>query len=212
MHDLAERLVAGHQARVVQHLVPEPRVEEMQHGVFGAADIQIHRHPVTLQLRIHQAARIVGIDEAQVVPARARPLRHGVGLAARRPSAGRIGRVQPVRGLGQRPLRRTAGPEVLQVRERQRQFGFRKGTRNAVHEHDRKRFAPVTLAAEQPVAQTVGDPRPTPAAPIKPVHRGLFGLLHAHAVQELAVDNHALAAEGRVLVALRRLNGAYDLQ
>ena len=142
VHDLAERLVAGHQAGVVQHLVPEPRIKEMQHGVFGAADVQVHRHPVALQFRVHQAARIAGIDEAQVVPARARPLRHGVGLAARRPAAGRIDRVQPVSGLGQRPLRRTAGPEVLQVRERQRQFAFRQGTGNSVHEHDRKRLAP----------------------------------------------------------------------
>ena len=42
IHEPLERLGRGDVAEVVQHLVPKPFVEQMQHGVLGAADIQIH--------------------------------------------------------------------------------------------------------------------------------------------------------------------------
>ena len=39
--ELEERLRGGDVAQVEEHLVPEPGVEQMQHGVFGAADVEI---------------------------------------------------------------------------------------------------------------------------------------------------------------------------
>ena len=45
-----ERLGGRDQAGVVEHLLPEAGVEQMQHRVLDAADIQVDRHPVALQL------------------------------------------------------------------------------------------------------------------------------------------------------------------
>ena len=91
---------------VVEHLVPEARVEQVQHGVLDAADVEVDRHPVALRLRRTTARRVVvRVEEAQVVPARARPLRHGVGLAHARacPSGSVI--IEPVvAGARQRRL------------------------------------------------------------------------------------------------------------
>ena len=36
-----ERLGRGHVAQVEEHLVPEAGVEQVQHGVFGAADVEV---------------------------------------------------------------------------------------------------------------------------------------------------------------------------
>lgn len=56
-------------------LVPEARVEEVEHGVLGPAHVKVHRHPVLLRRLVHQRAAVAGVDEAQIVPAAARPLR-----------------------------------------------------------------------------------------------------------------------------------------
>ena len=43
--ELLKRLGHADDAAVVEHLVPEARVEKVEHGVLGAADVQIDRHP-----------------------------------------------------------------------------------------------------------------------------------------------------------------------
>lgn len=55
-------------------LVPEPSVQEVEHGMLGATDVQVHWHPVLLRSLVHQRAAVAGIDEPQVVPAATRPL------------------------------------------------------------------------------------------------------------------------------------------
>ena len=41
VHELLERLGVLHHAHVEQHLVPEAGVQEMQHGVLVAANVQV---------------------------------------------------------------------------------------------------------------------------------------------------------------------------
>jgi hypothetical protein len=48
VEQLLERLLGEHQAAVVEHLVPEAGVEQVQHRVLDAADVEIDRHPVLL--------------------------------------------------------------------------------------------------------------------------------------------------------------------
>ena len=48
-----ERLVELHQAQVAHHPGPEPRIQQVQHGVLDSADILIHRHPVVVALIDH---------------------------------------------------------------------------------------------------------------------------------------------------------------
>ncbi len=47
---LLERLLGADVPQVVQHLVPEARVQQVQHRVFGAADVQVDGHPLLLVL------------------------------------------------------------------------------------------------------------------------------------------------------------------
>ena len=87
---------------VIQHFVPEARVEKVQHRVLATADVEIHRHPVPFHGRIHELAVILRVNEAQVVPAGAGPLRHRIGLTTCGLARGRIGRVDPLREIGER--------------------------------------------------------------------------------------------------------------
>ena len=150
----AERFGRADVAAVVQDLVPEPRVQQVQHGVFGPADIKIDRHPRPLLFRIDQRRVVVGVDVAEVVPAGPGPLGHRVGFAAVSPAVDRD--VQPiVVGFGQRPLGAARGFEVFQVRQRHRQIVDGDRTTDAGRfivvidfVGDGERFAPKPLAAE----------------------------------------------------------------
>ena len=87
-----ERLPGRHVTQVEQHLVPEPGVQQVQHRVLHAADVQVdaarrparrprRHHPVPLVARVDERLVVVRVEVAQVVPARAGPLRHRVQLA-----------------------------------------------------------------------------------------------------------------------------------
>ena len=106
-------------AEVEQHLVPEARVQQVQHRVLDAAHIEVdtagiagalRSHPVTLDVRVDELVLVGGIEVAQLVPARARPLRHRVRLApvdaGRRRGRARLrpSRVRRQRRLGHRCL------------------------------------------------------------------------------------------------------------
>ncbi len=52
-----EGLVRGHEAEIEEHLVPEPRVEEVEHGVLRAAHVEVDGHPVALLRRIPERLR-----------------------------------------------------------------------------------------------------------------------------------------------------------
>ncbi len=79
--ELLKRLRHADDAAIVQHLVPEARIQEMQHGMLGAADVEIDWHPSLFDRRIDRRAIVFRIEKSQIVPARTGPLRHRVGLA-----------------------------------------------------------------------------------------------------------------------------------
>ena len=66
---------------VVEHLVPEPGVQQVQNGMFHAAHVKVHSagmvgpligagaHPVTLYLRVYEDLVIVRIEISQLIPA-----------------------------------------------------------------------------------------------------------------------------------------------
>mmetsp|Transcript_41348 Transcript_41348/g.109688 ORF Transcript_41348/g.109688 Transcript_41348/m.109688 type:complete len:644 (+) Transcript_41348:689-2620(+) len=170
--ELLERLLGRHQPEVVQHLVPEARVEEVEDGVLCATDVQVDRQPRLLGFGRDERVAIVWVGEAQVVPARARPLRHRVGLA-RVPGAVFL-EVAPVEHTREAALRVVARFEVLELRQLDRQLGLvdclgrREVDRVRVAlarvavriahldgEEDGDRLAPVALPREDPVAQLV---------------------------------------------------------
>ena len=138
-------------------------VEQVQHGMLRPADVEIDRQPVLRLCRIAERLVVVRIDVAQVVPARAGPLRHGVGLAAVALAVARD--LDPVRRLAQRrlglaasacspPVRAGAAAARRASAARRRPVGLPSLVQFV---QDRERLAPVALPAEEPVAQLVVD-------------------------------------------------------
>ena len=162
-------------SQIEQHLVPEPCVEQVQHGVFDPTDVQVHPADITLTARSHpvafhfladEAVVVGGVQVAHLIPTGAGPLRHHVQLATVDLCA--VAQVHfdagPVGGAGQRRYR--IGVPVLRVQglrgivgdlgqlDGQHLFGQCDGHAGLVID-DREGLAPVTLAAEQPVPQPV---------------------------------------------------------
>ena len=126
----------------------------MQDGVFRAADIQIHRHPGFLGRGIYENFRVLWIYEAQVIPAGAGPLRHGVGLAPARASAPGALNGDPGLDTGQRRFSGSGRQVLFHFREQDRQLVFGNRYDSACSAVDqRDRLSPVALAGEDPVPQ-----------------------------------------------------------
>ena len=93
VEQLVERFHGVDVAEVEQHLVPEAGVQQVQHGVFDAADVQVHAaglagglvvvrtHPVVELVLLHHVLGVGRVEVTHVVPAGAGPVRHGVGVA-----------------------------------------------------------------------------------------------------------------------------------
>src|SRR5262249_20837711 len=98
------------------------------------------------------------IEIAQVVPAGAGPLRHRVGLALGGAAALGALAIYPIGRPRQRWLSVIGGGEITDFGKAKWQFAFREwdGAAPAAMD-DGYRFAPITLAAEEPIAQLVID-------------------------------------------------------
>jgi len=186
------RFLCRHDADVVEELVPEPGVQQMQRRVFHAAVVPVDGRPVVERFLGRERLVVVRIHVAQIVPARAGPLGHGVGLAFGGSAAAGTGCVDPVRHLGQGRLavvRRLIG---LDIRQHQRKLIL--GQRHPaalLALYKRNRFAPVALAGKHPVAQLVVCLRMADALFRDPGFHGRDGLFDGHAVEEAGVDHDA---------------------
>src|SRR5204863_1097928 len=69
-------------AEIEEHFMPETRVEQMQHGMFGSAHVKIDTarfaaaYPIFLGLLADEPFVIVRVAKAQVIPTRAGLLRN----------------------------------------------------------------------------------------------------------------------------------------
>ena len=57
--EAAEGLLRLDQARIVEHLCDEARIEQVQHGMLDTADILIHRHPVIRRFFIKRESSVM---------------------------------------------------------------------------------------------------------------------------------------------------------
>ena len=95
--------------------MPETAVEQVEHGVFGTAHVEVHGHPVLFEFLGVEGVAVAGVDVAQVVPTRTRPLRHGVRFADTL-AAVLVGHLEPFGGVGERGLSAVTRLVVLQIR------------------------------------------------------------------------------------------------
>ena len=181
-----ERFWGREVPEVAEHLVPKAGIEEVKHGMLGATDVEIDAtrlaigpHPVLLGLLADEALVIAGIAEAEVVPAGACPLGHGIELA-------RCGlRVaDPIGGLGKRRLGGSGRLEVLHGGRLNGKIRIRERTVLAVLPDDGEGFAPVALTREEPVAEFVGDGSLAETLLLKPGDDLLLRLGGAEAIKE----------------------------
>ncbi len=209
--------------------MPEPRVEQVQHGVLDPADVEVHSpaglagHPVPLDGRIDESGVVGRVEVAQVVPARPGPLGHRVGLApvAARAVAEVDGDVDPALGAGEGRFGWRGGVVVgdddrlerLELGELDRQRRVRQRQREAVVVvDDRERLAPVALPAEEPVPQLVRDGAGTEAVGLEPFDDLGLGVVDVEPVEEPAVDRGPVTEEGLPVEVRGGLDGADDRQ
>ena len=191
------RLLGRHDADVIQKLVPEAAVEQVERGVLHAAVVPVDWAPVVQCLLGGERFVIVRIHIAQEIPARAGPLRHGIGLALGGAAALRAGGVDPVGHLAQRALAVVGGLIAVHLREHERELILRDRHPAALRAVDeRDRLAPVTLAAEDPVTQLVVDLFLADALLHDVLLHGGDGFFDGHAVEEAGVDHDGAVVLG----------------
>ena len=191
------RLLGRHDADVIQKLVPEAAVEQVERGVLHAAVVPVDRAPVVQRLLGGECFVIVRVHVAQEIPARAGPLRHGIGLALGGAAALRAGGVDPVGHLAQRALAVVGGLIAVHLREHERELILRDRHPAALRAVDeRDRLAPVTLAAEDPVTQLVVDLFLADALLHDVLLHGGDGFFDGHAVEEAGVDHDGAVVLG----------------
>ena len=190
VEELLERLFGVDKADVVEDFVPEACIEEMEHGVFRAADIEIDGHPVFFVGFAERGFVVIGVDIAEIVPAGASPLGHGVGFA------GHIADIEPFCDVGERGFACSGGRVALNFGEHERELLFGKRMMLVVFvPEDGERLAPVTLARKEPVAELVVDGSLADMVCLEPFDHFLFAIGHVEAIEEAGIDMEAVAGE-----------------
>ena len=193
-------------SQIPQGFDKEAAVQQMHHGVFGAAGVLAHGHPFGGGLRLKGAVLIPGRAVAQHIPGRIHKGVHGVGFPASGAAAPGAAGIHEgvVDGQG-----RFAGGAELGVRRQQHgQFRFGRRLHAAVVAvHHRNRGSPVALPGNQPVAQPVGYGAPSPAAAFHIVGDGGYAFGVGHPVVGAAVGHKAGADIGRRRGAAVPLDG-----
>ena len=148
-----EGLLRVHETEVVEHFVPEAAVEQVEYGVLGAPDVQVHRHPVAFGLGRPGRLLVGGIDESQVVPAAPGPLRHGVDVAAGGLPGFGIRGLDPRGDPAERWLEFAARFEIVEFGKQNGEIFFGNEPRLvALEVQHRQGLSPVALPAEEPIA------------------------------------------------------------
>ena len=197
---VGEGLVNAQQAQVAQCLGKEATVEQVQNGVLDAADVVIDGHPAIGGLAGEGQLGVVRIGIAQVIPAGAGKGVHGIGLALGWATANRAGGLVELLALGEG----LAGAQVQVLGQRHRQLILGHGHDAAVLAvNGRDGVAPITLAADEPVAQTELDLATAAAHGLEVGHDGSLALgvlAAAHAGVLAGLDECALSSVGAIPV------------
>ncbi|MNZ54507.1 hypothetical protein D3C78_724080 [compost metagenome] len=189
-----ERFFRFHYADIIKHFVPETCIEQVKYGMLRSTNVQIHWKPCFLLLWGAQLLIVFRINITQVVPAAARPLRHGVGLTASLHTSLRIDRFHPLCYIGKWRLPSTRWFNRIYIRQYQRQLINRNSLHCTVFQMQNwNRLSPVALTAEQPITQTIGYFTFTYALLFQPSNhlRNRFFILKP--IQEIRIDMRSVS-------------------
>jgi len=100
IYESFEGLARRDHTDIVKHVMPESRIEEVEHRVLDAAYVEVNRHPILLDVLVPGFSVVFWVEKTQIVPTTPRPLWHGVCFArCRFPRLG-VSRIHPVNGTG----------------------------------------------------------------------------------------------------------------
>ena len=132
----------------------ETSVQQVQDGVFYAADVLIHVHPVVRLFLVKRFLGIVGIAISQEIPGRIYKGIHGIEFANRLLATAWAGSLS--KGLGSLQWRISLAGELHIGRKLYRKILFLLRNPSALFTiNHRNRAAPITLARNQPISQLV---------------------------------------------------------
>ena len=178
---------------ITHHLGPKAGVQQVEDGMFNAADVLVHRHPVVGTVG-HHLVGVGGVAVPHEIPRRIDKRVHGVGLAARGFAAHRTGHALAAPRTGRmkafmfdQGVARTIGNAVLRQHHRQVFFGHRHRAVFVAMDDGYGR-APVALAADAPVTQTPGGFFLAQALGCKKFSNRVHGSFKAQAVQRTGID------------------------
>ena len=193
VQQLPKRFGRMHQPEVIQHLMPKPRIEQMQNGVLGSAHVQIDRHPILFGFLGPRLPGIAGVTETKVIPATAGPLGHGIGVTQGLVPGLGIRHFHPIADASQGRFKLPTGTKIFQLGKHHRQLRFRNEFRRAVFKVQHgKRLPPIPLPAEEPIAQFIIHGPLTLAVLRQPVAHAGLGLGGGQSVQEVGIHVRAI--------------------
>ena len=173
---------AGHEPREV------PRIEKMQNGMLNSADVLVNAHPV-IRVFAHRGRRRVRCRETHEIPGGIDERIHRVGFAFGIPSAGRAGNVFPSR-MPVKGIARSIEDDVVRKRDGKVRLRNRHNTAFLAVDHGH-RAAPIALARNSPVPESVGDIPAADACGFRAAGNLRFRLLDRHSVQERGIPKRA---------------------
>ena len=197
----SERFGHVDQADAVQRARPEARVEQVQDRMLDSADILFDRQPFRDLVPVERL--VLGLTgEAQEIPGGIDEGVERVGLANGLAAASGAIDMLPAFVPFERIARRL---EIDIIGQNDRQAGLGRGhdaARIAMNEGDRR--PPIALARNAPIAQAPDGLALAATLLLDPRDDFALGVLHAHSVEEVGIDDHALSV---LRLALERLVG-----
>ena len=164
VNELLERLFLHAYTEVEEEFVPETGVDQVTRRMFRTADIQIDVLPIFVRLFRYQRLVVVRIHIAEVISRRTGKARHGIqferedGLIINQTILYHFAFLyvpSPFCRMTQWRFSALGRFELAYLRQFERELVFINHIRHAILVVNRKRFAPITLAREDGIAQTI---------------------------------------------------------
>ena len=187
---VGERFVVINQASITQYFQEEARIEQVEDCVFDTADVLVNRTPVVVNFFSKRQFVVFRIGITQVIPRGAQEGVHGISFTSCRTTAFGASAIQESFGSSKR--RFSACVKFNIFRQANGEFFFRNknfAASRAVNYRDRS--APITLTADQPVAQTIVYTAFTEAFSFSFVHDCSHCSVHFHTVEFTGVNQFA---------------------